>query len=277
MIGSIRSRIAFAVLVVVAGSAALIIAISYTGNNNCCNPAGSNTGSTKRIIGYEYVYNYSNNSDTLVFRYVTTQDTLGRSGSIRFLTPFGASMSTFYQQNADTMSGNGDPNGVLTAQQKEAMLKDADAYEQYILVRLPPELAASIQNNSGNNNGNISAFRAYSVLDPGSKCLLGYRNDQGPDAARLDDPCHSDVFRASDGYSCYGHIAADTNPLVSGYNALPRMRISIDSQGYIVAIKPDGATFGDGTVGEGRMLSDDIIKATNSIDSTCRPFEGYQK
>jgi hypothetical protein len=56
----------------------------------------------------------------------------------------------------------------------------------------------------------------------------------------LEDPCHSDRFRVTDGYSCVGHIAIGINPVVSEYNALPRMRLAVDNQGYLLAIKPDG-------------------------------------
>jgi hypothetical protein len=146
----------------------------------------------------------------------------------------------------------------MTDDERTALVKDADSFEHYILIRLSPEL--------GGNLENVNAFRAYSDLDPGSKCLLGYRSDSEIGAV-LQDPCHSDVFRVSDGYSCFGRIIS-TNPILSGYNAIPRLRLSLDDQGYLLAARPDGQPSGDGTVGEGRIVSDEEIKAYEA-DPSC--------
>ncbi len=88
----------------------------------------------------------------------------------------------------------------------------------------------------------------------------------------MQDPCHNDIFRVSDGYSCFGHIAVGTNPVVSAYNALPRMELSVDNEGYLLAIKPDGQPHGDGTVGEGRMLSMEEIQSGSEMDASCEPY-----
>ena len=49
----------------------------------------------------------------------------------------------------------------------------------------------------------------------------------------------------------------------SDYLALPRMKLAVDEEGYLVGFKPDNALYGDGVVGEGRRLTDDNIRESN--------------
>jgi hypothetical protein len=67
------------------------------------------------------------------------------------------------------------------------------------------------------------------------------------------------VFRVSDGYSCYGRLLGG-NPVVTAYNAIPKMKISVDEEGFLLASKPDGQPSRDGTVGEGRIMPAEDVK-----------------
>jgi hypothetical protein len=203
------------------------------------------------------------------FSYVNVQ-TFPTDDSANFLDPFGNTMSNYFQQASDTTAAAAsDLNAGLSIEQRQAILKDADAYEKYTLIRLPTEF--------GGARENVTSFRAYSDLDPESHCLLLYEHrNVSPTNAKtitlLEDPCHSDRFRVTDGYSCVGHIAIGINPVVSEYNALPRMRLAVDNQGYLLAIKPDGMPSGDGIVGDGRILSSEDI--ASDADPTCKNLFG---
>ncbi len=246
---------AVAGLVVVVTAVFVIAGLSYLGSGKTILPSnsGEDINNSKRIITYAANYDSNNNKITYTLSYAKMQDITSNSG-IRFLNPFGKAMARFSHETA-----NSNPNEVMKEEEKVAFVKDADVFEQYILIRLPPEL--------GGDARNVTAFRAYSDLDPESKCMLVYRHDNevGP---VLEDPCHSDIFRVSDGYSCFGRIALGSNPALSGYNAIPRMRLAVDDQGYLFAIKPDGLPSGDGTVGEGRIIPIDEIRVYDS-DLSC--------
>jgi hypothetical protein len=269
VIDRIGSRITFAIIVITIASIALGVVITTTSGNNqsSVNSSSSSDNSGIRIVERVVTYNYTTNKQDQVFKYIRPQDQFGIGDAVPFLDPYGKSMSSYYsnQQTNSAVLG-ADPNATLTDQQKQSLMKDSDAYEWYVLVRLPNTTAI---NNTA--SGSLTELRSYSALDPESKCLLQYRNDASSGAV-LEDLCHDDIFRASDGYSCFGHIAVGTNPVVSGYNAIPVMRLSIDSRGYVVALKPDGQLAGDGTVGEGRILSDSLIQADSKIDNTCNQY-----
>ena len=50
------------------------------------------------------------------------------------------------------------------------------------------------------------------------------------------------------------------------------MKLSIDGDGYLLAIRPDGQPSGDGTVGEGRIIQTEEIKSNDKIDSGCAQY-----
>jgi hypothetical protein len=230
------------------------------------------TEDTRRIIAYSITYGPDGIANvTLSYVKADSVQTDLTDSEVHFLDPFGKSMSSVEQQ-LSTANDGPDSNGLLTDKQKQDLIRNADAYEQYALIRLPAELVVGSQNNA-------NAFRAYSILDPESHCLLRYISNHDPNNNKteylLQDICHSDIFRVSDGYSCFGHIAGGKNPVVSGYNGLPRMRVSIDNQGYIVAEKPDGQPSGDGTVGEGRFISSQEIQENN--DPSCNQYLRYAR
>lgn len=250
MFDSIRSRIVAAVLIVGVAAGAVTFAIGYVGGNT---NSDSSREDYKRIILHTPIYR-TDETTTFNLTYAKMQDIRTNSATY-FLNPFGKSMSSEFP--SALIDDN--PNDRMTEDERSALVFDADPFEHYVLIRLPPEL--------GGDKDIIDAFRAYSNLDPGSKCLLGFRTNQEGNGAILQDPCHSDIFRVSDGYSCYGKIVSG-NPVLAAYNAIPRMKLSVDDQGYILAARADGQPHGDGTVGEGRIMTAEEIRAFNS-DPTC--------
>lgn len=250
MFDSIRSRITVAILIVAIGAILVAFAIVYFGGGV---KSGSNAEDYKRIITYTPIYKMGRET-TYNFSYARIQD-ISSDSPARLLNPFGKTMAAFPEVSAGNSNDN--PNDRMSEDERTALVTGADAFEQYVLIRLPPEL--------GGNMESVSAVRAYSNLDPGSKCLLRYRSDLN--GAVLQDPCHSDVFRISDGYSCFGKIVSG-NPILTGYNAIPRLRLSVDNQGYLLAARPDGQPSGDGTVGEGRIMPTEEIKIFQN-DPSC--------
>ena len=261
MFENLRSRIVLAAFMIVVAVILMIVVFAYIGNGKLMSDnSGEGSNYSKRIIAYTTTFNYSDKTTLPRFNYVKMQE-MPSNSAVRFLNPFGKAMSGF----PEALGSNAisDPNSVMTEEEKITFLKDADVFEQYILIRLPEALGGGAQN--------VSAFRAYSDLDPESRCMLGYRDDSGIGIV-LQDPCHSDIFRVSDGYSCFGRIALGSNPVLSGYNAIPRMKLSVDSDGYLLAIRPDGQPSGDGTVGEGRIIPTEEIKSNDKVDSNCAQY-----
>jgi hypothetical protein len=250
MFDSIASRITVAILTVAIGAISVAFTLAYLGGGT---ESGSNSEEYKRIAVYTPIYN-AGERITYNFSYIKIQD-IRTNSAIYFLSPFGKTMSAAFP----AMPANNNSNDIMSENERIALVTGSDPFELYVLIRLPHEL--------GGDADSTDAYRAYSMLDPGSKCFIVYRSNPDGNGSVLQDPCHSDIFRASDGYSCFGKIIS-ANPVLSAYNAIPRMRLSVDDQGYIMAARPDGQPSGDGTVGEGRIMPDDEIKAFDG-DPSC--------
>ena len=131
-----------------------------------------------------------------------------------------------------------------------------DAFEQFILIRLPEEL--------GGNQTDLSAFRAYSALSINSHCLMIYWPQEG--RKRIEDPCHGDIIRPQDGI-----LVVNTNPIKSGiFVAQPYLKLSANSEGYLYAESPKWEMDKNGVVGIGRNISTEDIKKVAISD-----FENY--
>ena len=249
MFDSIPARITAAVLIVIIGIIGVAVVLLYTGGGSKSSiTSGTQESEYRKIITYEQIYTADTGKTTYNMTYARI-DNIDPGKPIHFLSPFGKTMSELESQASD--SANGFNTNTMTNEQKSALIGEADAFEQYVLVRLPPVL--------GGHNNSIDAIRAYSLLDPASKCLLQYWPNPQGEGIVLRDVCHDDVFRISDGYSCYGKLLGG-NPVVAAYNAIPRMRLSVDNQGILLVAKPDGQPSGDGTVGEGRIMPAEEIK-----------------
>jgi len=102
------------------------------------------------------------------------------------------------------------------------------------LVRLPKDL--------GGNEDDISSFRAYSMVDIHTGCLVVYR----PQSETLVDPCHDDTFEPVNGIAIAGNV------IFNKYNALPSLDLGVDDQGYIYVKQPVFDYDKNGVIGAGR-------------------------
>jgi hypothetical protein len=243
------------IAIVVGGLIATSIVTSPT-NIGSLRSGSPDDGSSRRIIVFDKYGSYADSGIT--FRYVKLSDSNGGGVDTNqamqanskqwFLNPFGRSMAKFYEQKVNSSS---------TKDERDAFIKDADAQEYYQLIRLPDWL--------GGTRNEIDAFRAYSAFDIASQCLVSYWPKQG--RMDIEDPCHSNRYRPWDGLAYLGasSLGASGSSVLfsSDYLALPRMKLAVDAEGYLVAFKPDNTLYGDGVVGEGRRLTDENIKDSN--------------
>lgn len=179
-------------------------------------------------------------SDPPVFKHLKLSDNIVQINSMQWtLDPFSRSMDTFYENGINGSS----------FEEKNAWIVNMDAQERYMLVRLPEWL--------GGAENDISAYRTFSAFDIASHCTIKY---WGGDRMLIQDPCHSNGYRAWDGltmhgvstYGGSGGAGMLFSPAILG---LPQMRLGVDSEGYIVAYRPDNSLYGDGVVGEGKRFT----------------------
>ncbi|MGI0059899.1 MAG: hypothetical protein ACREBJ_09045, partial [Nitrosotalea sp.] len=126
----------------------------------------------------------------------------------------------------------------------------ANAYQRFILIRLPTWL--------GGDMDNISSYRAYSMLDLDSHCMIKYWPQE--QRQRIEDPCHFEMYRAIDGASYFFGIKGMSKPVE---NALPQLNLGADSDGYIYVKPPTWTVDKNGLVVDGRHLSKEQILKTS--------------
>src|SRR5579885_245951 len=128
----------------------------------------------------------------------------------------------------------------------------ANAYQRFMLIRLPSWL--------GGDKNDISSYRAYSMLDLDSHCLIKYwPQDQ---RQRIEDPCHFEMYRAIDGVSYFYGVKFMSKPVE---DALPKLDLGADDQGYIYVKPPTWTTDKNGIAGDGRHMSKDEILRTSKL------------
>lgn len=111
---------------------------------------------------------------------------------------------------------------------------DASAFHRWELIRLPKDL--------GGNKDDISAFRAYSMIDINHQCLTVYHQN----IEKLEEPCNNGQYEPVNGIAIVGP-AADQK-----YNALPNLDLGVDDQGYIYVKQPIFEYDKNGLIGAGR-------------------------
>lgn len=111
---------------------------------------------------------------------------------------------------------------------------DAEYTHAWQLVRLPKDL--------GGNEDDISSFRAYSMVDIHTGCLVIYRQQ----SEKLVDNCHDDTFEPVNGIAIAGNV------IFNKYNALPNLDLGVDDQGYIYVKQPVFDYDKNGVIGAGR-------------------------
>lgn len=122
----------------------------------------------------------------------------------------------------------------------------ANAYQRFLLIRLPSWL--------GGDKNDISSYRAYSMIDLDSHCMVKYWPQDG--RQRIEDPCHFEEYRAIDGASYFFGIKIMVKPVE---NALPQLDLGVDKAGYIYVKTPTWTVDKNGLIGDGRHLSKDQV------------------
>ncbi len=119
--------------------------------------------------------------------------------------------------------------------------ENRDAFQKFILIRLPEELGGGVDD--------VSAFRAYSILSVGEHCLVKYWPNEG--RKRMEDPCWGSMYRPLDGVMIVG-----PKPIVNITPvALPYLDLSIDENGSLYVEPPVWTLDKNGVVGVGRNIS----------------------
>jgi hypothetical protein len=163
-----------------------------------------------------------------------------------FLDPYGKTM--------EKLGGN--KTEITLNKQTEELFQNRDAYENYMLIRLPEWM--------GGEKAGASALRAYHAISLSDKCTHRYFADDG--RWRIENPCAGDLYRPWDGYAFAGPASAGTVGFVPSkgfYPALQKMRLATDNEGYVVAFRPNIDPGADGSQGEGRRLSPSDLEESN--------------
>lgn len=176
-----------------------------------------------------------------------------------FLDPYGKTMEKLYRESKTS----------ITLDSKEMELfQNRDPYENYMLIRLPEWL--------GGGEDNPSALRAYHAISLSDKCIHRYWSTEG--RWRMENPCAGDMYRPWDGYAFAGPASQGSVGFVISkgfYPALQMLRLSVDSEGYVVVFKPDNNPQGDGVKGEGRRMSpSDLQESNNAMISAASEYSG---
>lgn len=118
--------IALAVSAALSVSALVLVPYLITAQNE-----KSDDGARRIVVFDKYA---GGNSDPH-FMHVKVPDGLQTNSQEWFLDPYGRSMEAFYRQNINSTSA-------ATAEERRQFLERADAYEHYLLIRLPGWLGA---------------------------------------------------------------------------------------------------------------------------------------
>ncbi len=118
---------------------------------------------------------------------------------------------------------------------------DEDARKRWMLLRLSEQY--------GGDKDDISSFRAYSMLDLHLWCMINYK----PDKQLLIDPCHGTMYEPLNGIPLRG----PGKDFAFKNNALPKLDLAVDDEGYIYLKSPVFSIDKNGLVGYGRKVSAD--------------------
>jgi hypothetical protein len=156
--------------------------------------------------------------------------------AVLVLSPFSRDADQYHEQNIDRAA----PDKV------KEFIRKSEVYSHYHLVRLPEWL--------GGERDDISSLRAYSAVAVSNSCHSAYWGQPGRWV--IEEPCHGDRFRPWDGLAIEGPAAMgiSANSLVERPEpvALATLELAIDSEGYVVAMRPSSAE--NGVVGQGRKI-----------------------
>jgi len=142
-------------------------------------------------------------------------------------------------------------------------IKDRDAYETFMLVRLPEWL--------GGNSDDASAFRAYSAKAVDDSCLVKYWPQEGRQI--IENPCRGGFYRIVDGamIRTFGAVPGGA-PI-----ALPHLTLSFDENGFLYIEPPIWSKTDNGVLGFGREITLQEIREGSMflIDSFEKAYPDY--
>jgi len=127
---------------------------------------------------------------------------------------------------------------VVTYPRTNDPVLDEESFRKWQLIRLPPEL--------GGNKNDVSAFRLYSMVCVHLWCLWKYWPDEGMKQGQC--PCHASTYDPVTGIATDGPAAKQSAPS----NALPKLDLESDSQGFLYINPPKWGVRENGIVGYGR-------------------------
>ncbi len=120
---------------------------------------------------------------------------------------------------------------------------DAEAFRKWQLIRLPTEL--------GGEKLSTSAFRVYSNICVHLWCLWEYKTISATRTKnQIECPCHGSAYDPLTGISTKGPASVQAAPS----NALPKLDLEADSDGYLFILPPKWGVNENGVVGYGRFL-----------------------
>ena len=127
---------------------------------------------------------------------------------------------------------------------------DAEPFRRFQLIRLSPV--------EGGDKSDASAFRAYSMVCVHLWCLWSYKPGRMVEdpftkktiVGNIECPCHGSNYRVLDGVAIYGPASLQTPP----NNALPKLDVGVDAEGFVVIRPPTFTVDRNGIVGYGRKV-----------------------
>lgn len=141
--------------------------------------------------------------------------------------------------------------------------KDRDAYETFMLIRLPEWL--------GGNSDVPSAFRAYSAKAVDDPCLVRYWPQEGRQI--IENPCRGGFYRVIDGAMTRTFGAVPGGAPI----ALPHLTLSIDENGFLYIEPPVWSKTDNGVLGYGREITMTEVRDGSMflIDSFAKAYHEY--
>ncbi len=225
-------------------------------------------------------------SEPIVMSAVRVND-LKPNSFLWFLDPYGKTMNALLLGDG---AAENKTSIILDSKQMEQLQK-RDAYEYYMLIRLPEWLGGSSHDassstaagsdktykNTNNNENSVAVLCAYNSISPSDKCVAKYFPEQG--RTRIENPCAGDMFRAWDGFAIAGpaHTGYVSGVISKGYYpALPMLRLTVDNDGYVAAFRPDNNPRGDGVKGDGRLISpEELVESNRKTIAAASEYAGF--
>jgi|GEM_PF-2728917 hypothetical protein len=214
----------------------------------------------QRIVAIEQQYNRDTLKIETKTRWLKVGD-MAPDSSAFFLSPF----ATPYNVSNAVLRPN-----MTSADDITTELRKSDIFALYEIIRLPDWL--------GGGNNDISSYRAYSAVSVSDQCIAKYWPDPG--RYRIENPCAGDMYRPWDGFAYAGPAGSGiTGRIVpsSILNGLPTLDLTVDSQGYIAAKKPNEDLYANGSVGEGhRFTAESLDSRTARMVDAASAYAGYR-